>query len=174
VGFSGTDDNRFLLPLSITQVSPDENHLQATNGEMVWRVLDRTQQVKVLEDISEVPTPMWQLVLSESLSLGVRALIDVAGLMAGSDNYKVALFLADLLDMNMFRGVVYFDTEWDAWHVYEIENRRVVPRDSSSFTESECYVYFDESRCRGSDMKLQADTVALVTLDPKMTKDKFL
>jgi hypothetical protein len=174
VGFSGTDDNRFLLPLSIAHISPDEDHLQATNGEMVRRVLDCSQQVKLLEDNSAEHTPMWQLVLNVSLSLGVDALIDVAGLMAGSDNYEVALFLADRFERESFRGVVYFDTERNAWHVYEVENRRQVPLDSSSFTESECYVYFDESRCRGSDMKLQTVAVALVTLDPKMTKDKFL
>jgi hypothetical protein len=35
-----------------------------------------------------------------------------------------------------------------------------------------CFVYFDESR--GSDMKLLSNAVALLTLEPKMTKDKFL
>jgi Protein of unknown function (DUF3638)/Protein of unknown function (DUF3645) len=32
-GFSGTDDNRFLLPATVDQITPVEDHLRATNGE---------------------------------------------------------------------------------------------------------------------------------------------
>jgi hypothetical protein len=174
IGFSGTDDNRFLLPQSIAQITPEEEQLKATNGAMISRILDCTKSIHVLQDGSGDNSPMWQEVLDKCVSLGVQALVDVAGLMAGSKNDQSALYLAARLDKGSFRGVVYFDMDSESWVVYETENHRRVSLQSSSHTESECFVYFDESRCRGSDMKLKSSAVALVTLEPKMTKDKFL
>eukprot|EP00977_Amphora_coffeiformis_P029240 scaffold39593_cov176-Amphora_coffeaeformis.AAC.2 len=75
---------------------------------------------------------------------------------------------------DVFRGFVYYSNESEEWIVYEIENRRKVPLVRSSYKEAECFVYFDESRCRGSDMKLPATAGAVVTLDSRLTKDKFL
>lgn len=172
VGFSGTDDKRFLLPLSVSQISPEEEHLRATNGEMLRLIMDCTRSIHVLSE--ETDYPMWQKVLNNCAVLCVHALIDVAGLMAGSRNNEVALFLAEQLSHEFFRGIVYFDTEIRTWCVYETENRRSLPLHGSSYTEAECFVYYDECRCRGSDMKLRDDAVALVTLEPKLTKDKFL
>jgi hypothetical protein len=174
MGFLGTDDNRFLLPQSITQIIPEEEQLRAPNGAMISRILECTKSIHVLQDGSGDSSPMWQEVLNQCVSLGVQALIDEAGLMAGSQNNQSALYLAERLDKGSFRGVVYFDRDSESWIVYETENSRPVSLQSSSLTEAECFVYFDESRCRGSDMKLQSNAVALVTLEPKITKDKFL
>lgn len=68
--------------------------------------------------------------------------------------------------------IFYIDSE--AWFVYEIENHDAVQLLRSSLTVKECFIYFDESRCRGSDLSLLSIAVGLVTLEPKMTKDKFL
>jgi Protein of unknown function (DUF3638)/Protein of unknown function (DUF3645) len=170
IGFSGTDDNRYLLPLSISQIIPDQDDLRGTNGSMIRLLLER------VIGISQIPnddTPTWKLVLHQSVTLGASALIDVAGLMAGSRNDEAAAHLAERL-RNQFRGVVYFDAQEQSWMVLETEYLDVRSLSTSSVLASECFVYFDESRCRGVDMKLSDEAVAVVTLEPKMKKDKFL
>jgi hypothetical protein len=174
IGFSGTDDNRFLLPLSISQQTPEEEYIRATNGAMIRLILDCTNQLYLVNDDTGCRSPTWQKVLDQCVFLGVHALIDVAGLMAGSQNIQAAHYLAERLDTSGFAGVVYFDTDAQAWFVYEMDNRRSLSLQSSSLMEAECFVFFDESRCRGSDMKLLDNAIALVTLEPKLTKDKFL
>jgi hypothetical protein len=179
VGFSGTDDTRFLLPLDIKQVPQSDAVLQSTNGAMIDRILMCTRIITVLDD-GDDQCPLWQVVLNQCIWLGVSALIDVAGLMAGSENREVAVYMASKQEANKqedsatFRGVVYFDVLSKAWTVYELENKRHLRLQSSSLKEAECFVYFDQSRCRGSDMKLKKDACALVTLEPRLRKDKFL
>lgn len=193
VGFSGTDDNRYSLPRPMTQLTQDEEQLRATNGEMIRMVLDCTKSIEVLQTSylkddrsmkkllafqstrKQDDLPLWKTVLEKCVQLGVHALIDVAGLMAGSDTDKISVYLAERLeDKTSFRGIVFFDTDHSMWTVYEMQYLRFVPLHSSSCPEADCFVYYDESRCRGSDMKLLTKAVALVTVEPKMTKDKFL
>lgn len=173
IGFSGTDDNRFLLPLQVKQISAIDSRVRATNGAMIDCILRCTQGIYVLDDGDE-DCPLWRVVLRQCESLGVSALIDVAGLMAGSDNREVAHSAADRVSRGRVLGVVYFDAKQKAWAVYEIENKRDLLLQISSLTAAECFVYFDQSRCRESDMKLRKDASALVTLEPTLPKDKFM
>ena len=173
IGFSGTDDTRFLLPLSIQQVPPADPILSATNGEMIDRVIHCTREITLLDDRDE-SCPLWRLVVNKCVNLETSALIDVGGLMAGSASDEVAHVTAELLTDTNFKGVVYFCVTSDAWLVYEIENKRYSPLKDSSLNESQCFVYFDQSRCRGADMKLQDNACALVTLEPMLRKDSFL
>jgi len=107
----------------------------------------------------------------------VDALIDVGGAMAGSTNQDVAKKMVSALKTfgrSPHKGVVYFNNEKEAWYVCDVRGNLDVALHSSSLTDAECFVYFDESRCRGADKKLKRDARALVTLEPKLTKDKFL
>jgi hypothetical protein len=175
IGFSGTDDNRFLLPLSVQQITPEEETIRGTNGEMIELILKRVQSIHILEERSD-DEPLWQTVLGKCVKLTTHALIDVAGLMAGIKNSDAAIWFAKNVatECDFPRGVVYFETQDNTWVVFEMQSKLTVPLRRSSLNEADCFVYYDESRCRGSDMKLRADAVALVTLEAKLTKDKFL
>jgi hypothetical protein len=174
IGFSGTDDNRFLLPLCVSQRRLEDNELLATNGAMIDRILSCTREkIELLTD-RDGSVPLWETVLHMCMSCQTHALIDVSGQMAGVQNKDAAVFFAKHVHEGLFRGFVYFDTECRCWNVYEFDSRRILAIERSSVTEAECFVYFDESRCRGSDKKLMDKAVALVTLEPKITKDKFL
>ena len=98
------------------------------------------------------------------------ALIDAGALMAGaSDNIQVATYLAQKLD----KGVVYFDIARNGWWVRDSLGR-AWPKHSSPIQENTGFVYFDESRTRGADMKLRSDASAVLTLGPGMRKDKLM
>jgi hypothetical protein len=175
IGFSGTDDTRFLLPLHIKQVPQSDPKLRSTNGEMIDRVIQCTKRIILLDDgDGSGRGPLWKGIVDQCISLKISALIDVAGLMAGSANEEVAQYMADELSDTSLRGIVYFNVRAHSWFVYELENVRHFSLKDSSLTAVECFVYFDQSRCRGADLKLHLNACALVTLEPKLRKDKFL
>jgi Protein of unknown function (DUF3645) len=174
VGISGTNDTRFLLPPAVKQKATREESLRAPNGQMIDTILQCTKKKIINIDDKDGSLVTWHVVVQRCHELGTSALIDVGGLMAGSRNDEVARFYASNAVADQFRGAVYFNVLSKTWNVYEMENKRDMPLRNSSLREAECFVYFDESRCRGADMKLKGDACALVTLEPKMTKDKFL
>ena len=100
-----------------------------------------------------------------------HALIDTGALIVGKTNEEVAVFLSDKLDRE-FQGVVFFQ-EKEGWLVLERNGRRL-PLGQSSVCERDAFVYFDESHCRGADMKLKPTAHAVITLGPLMCKDKFM
>jgi len=51
---------------------------------------------------------------------------------------------------------------------------RCLPKEQSPVNERNAFALFDEPRCRGSDLKLQAKAVAVQTLGRGMRKDKFM
>ena len=72
-----------------------------------------------------------------------------------------------------FRGVTYFDEAARGWVVLE-HTGRCLPRASSPLQEHETFVLYDEARCRGADLKLQRSAVGLLTLGPRVCKDKLM
>ena len=70
-------------------------------------------------------------------------------------------------------GVVYFAVKDNCWQVLSPE-LKTCPLSSSPIHERDAFVFFDESRCRGADMKLRDDAVALLTVGPGMCKDKIM
>ncbi|KAL3660755.1 hypothetical protein V7S43_014158 [Phytophthora oleae] len=71
---------------------------------------------------------------------------------------------------------MYYDssTENNCWMIAEKTRRIKVPLKKASMLEKETFVIFDEARSRGSDMKLLPDAAAVLTLGPKLTKDKLM
>ncbi|KAG3032414.1 hypothetical protein PC119_g5712 [Phytophthora cactorum] len=121
---------------------------------------------------SQVP---WQSVLLYALGKGVQALIDTGALLAGVMNHKAAEFLLERSDF-AFAGVTYFHNrnKTNCWVVAEKDRRLVLPLKESSMLEKDTFVIFDEARSRGSDMKLPPNASAVLTLGPRLTKDKLM
>jgi hypothetical protein len=59
------------------------------------------------------------------------------------------------------------------WVILE-RSGRLLQKDISPIKESETFVIFDEPRCRGTDLKLRSDAIGLLTLAPKLCKDKIM
>ncbi|CAI5746922.1 unnamed protein product [Peronospora destructor] len=174
IGFSGTNDNHRLLPLSVTQYEPNEPSLLGTNGKMIDKILQMTHSYEVITtNPSRAPIP-WQSVLRFALDKKAQALIDTGALLAGVSNNGAANFLLGQPDFD-FAGVTYFDCEQlNCWMISEKARQIKVPLKKASMLEKETFVIFDEARSRGSDMKLLPDAVAVLTLGPKLTKDKLM
>eukprot|EP00644_Phytophthora_capsici_P009382 jgi/Phyca11/543907/estExt2_Genewise1Plus.C_PHYCAscaffold_130295 len=178
IGFSGTNDNHRLLPLSVQQVEPDEPSLLGTNGKMIDMIVKVTHSYEVIPTVcisSKRLSIPWESVLRFTVDKKAQALIDTGALLAGVANDVAAEFLLDQPDFS-FAGVTYYDSsaENNCWMLAEKARRIKVPLKKASMLEKETVVIFDEARSRGSDMKLLPEAAAVLTLGPKLTKDKLM
>ena len=175
-GFSGTNDERVIMPSSLKWMEQCNLSLVATDGKMLQLLL-KSEFEAIDVDESE---NRWKAILDivvaktqENGSTHTRAFIDAGALMAGAtDNEEVALYLVKRLDSN-YKGIVYFDLVKNGWWVRN-KYGRAWPKHSSPIHERDGFVYFDESRTRGADMKLSMNSRAILTLGPQMCKDKLM
>lgn len=110
-------------------------------------------------------------------------IFDVIGaLIVGVSNVEAAEYIFDTLSLNpsqeneqsFIQGVLFFDTtpSVNEWMIRDVKGTR--SRYSSSVNERDCFVLFDESRCRGSDVKMKQNAELMLTLGPGMCKDKLM
>ena len=173
-GFSGTNDDRLIMPSSLDWVEQTDLSLIGTDGKMLH--LLQKAEVECIGTLDS-KQPLWEIVLEAVVARAEKdsthhtcALIDAGALMAGAtDNEKVVTYLAKMLD----KGVVYFDIARNGWWVRD-KLGRSWPKHSSPIHERDGFVYFDESRTRGADMKLNVNACAVLTLGPQMCKDKLM
>ncbi|KAL1498573.1 hypothetical protein AB1Y20_013890 [Prymnesium parvum] len=170
IGFSGTKDNHLLLPLQVSQQAPASvNELLATDGKMCGLIIRNTDVVCLTDGIRTSLA-----VLETAIEYGVHALIDAGATMAGWSNEQVARHIvSELAETSRLQGVVYFDTVQCTWVVLSRQGR-IWLKSCSPIHEKDAFVYFDESRCRGADMKLCTDAKAVLTIGPDMCKDKLM
>ncbi|TDL21941.1 hypothetical protein BD410DRAFT_770925 [Rickenella mellea] len=171
-GFSGTNDNRYLLPTSIEQRDPEEQ--LSTNAKVLNYLLRPENGVYVCAQTDECER------LSAESFLGllvqqkpeVRILLDVGAQMLELRNESLALHWLSL--QTDAQAALFFDDH---------DELMVVTRDgaveafvSSPFNQQldQCLVYLDDAHTRGTDLKLPRGTRAAVTLGPKVTKDRLL
>lgn len=172
-GFSGTNDNRFLLPLTISQ--QDLPELQHTSGKVLDYVT-RPENLRYCHARDENGQQMPAEHLLEfitNVEPKIRVLIDVGAQVLDKCNEDVVRYWMQLIP-SVDAGV-YFDAD---------DNIMILPRDdpiaeslaASSFQSrmDRCVVYLDEVHTRGTDLKLPNDARAAVTLGPRLTKDKLV
>jgi hypothetical protein len=175
-GFSGTNDSRFLLPLHVRQESFDEipdQDRKSSSGKMIHLLLEKCSRlVSLPPSTMESATLEWKNLLVLATELETHALIDTGALLTGVSNVEAADFLLSLSNLP-FRGVVYFDPLKKSWMV-KSRSRQLWALHASPIKPADCFTIFDESRCRGADIVLRSTAIGLVTLGPKMTKDKLM
>lgn len=75
-GFSGTNDNQPLLPLTVKAMPSKEIHIQATDGRMLC-LLARSGKCKVMPLRNQrTQQPEWRNLLDSAIQLKAQALID--------------------------------------------------------------------------------------------------
>ncbi|GFH58370.1 hypothetical protein CTEN210_14846 [Chaetoceros tenuissimus] len=179
IGFSGTNDNHLVMPLQMKQHLPWNTtdpiwcDLLATNGKMIDVIVQKTKSVHVLAD--GIPSEkLLQFISSDEVDK-VDALIDCGALLVGYSCEEVAKYILQHLieKSRILKGVTFYDDKREDWMILE-KSGRCLTRVQSSLEEIETFVVFDEPRCRGVDMKLRSDAVAVMTLGQNLTKDKFM
>jgi hypothetical protein len=165
IGFSGTRDTNPLMPPIAKPIVSTEN----TDGMVLHHVMSKSSY----EILPNVGLKTIQAILIDFVvKKKLHALIDVGAILAGiSNNLFADLLLQELPEL--YRGVVYFGIEENEW-IFKNRNGRTWRLKNSPIREQDAFVFFDQRRCRGADMKLVSDAKACVTIAPKLQKDDFM
>jgi hypothetical protein len=171
-GFSGTNDNRYLLPSSIIQDDPIGQ--LSTNAKVLTYLLQSENNYYMCTNPGgEACSAQSFLELLVRQSPEIRVLLDVGAQMLDLQNQKLAEHWLSLAPSDILAVVFFGDNDEPA----------VLTRDgilesfvSSPFNQQlgKCLVYLDDAHTRGTDLKLPLNYRAAVTLGPKVTKDRLL
>ncbi|KAH8834404.1 hypothetical protein DL96DRAFT_1810684 [Flagelloscypha sp. PMI_526] len=168
-GFSGTKDNRYLLPTSIKQ---DESQSQLSTTAIQLADLLQTQNDTVISTgVASAEELLKRLVELQLPSL----LFDVGAQILELDNRQLAELWLSLETRPQYEAVVYFDPFEN--EAYVLHRDGLTEKFAGSLYRTQldkCLVYLDEAHTRGTDFKFPPNAVAVVTLGPRLTKDKLV
>ncbi|KAF8557885.1 hypothetical protein OG21DRAFT_1504871 [Imleria badia] len=170
-GFSGTNDGRWLLPMSITQ--RDLDHQQGTNAKVLAYLLQPENNFYIVtQENGERQTTLDFLRLVTMQQPKIRVLLDVGAQILDLSNRQVAeAWLGVVRDT---AGAIYFN-----------ENDELMVLAGSGITQpilssplcqqlDRCVVYLDHVHTRGTDIRFPIGSRAAITLGPKVTKDALV
>lgn len=173
-GFSGTNDNRLLLPISIPQ--RDLPHLQLTNAMVLRCLLQKENRRCVLaQDEKGCQLSTTHLIeLIRRQNPPVNVIIDVGAQILESSNQWVANYWLSRSTADDAEAAIFFNKDDEA---------AVIDREGhverllcSSFRQRmhRCLVFLDQQHARGVDLKLPSTYRAAVTTGPRLTKDRLV
>lgn len=171
-GFSGTNDNRLLLPLNIQQ--QDLGELKHTSAMVLNTLLrkENREYVCASDENGQRCSVVQLLQLLVLKQPPVRVLLDVGAQVLEIGNQQVVKEWLQLT--SDVKAGVFFDAT-DELMVLDREEKleRLI---ASSYRErlGECVVYLDEAHTRGTDLPFPINYRAAVTLGPELTKDRFV
>jgi hypothetical protein len=171
-GFSGTNDNRYLLPTSITHEDP-ESQLSTNALALQYILHSENDHYECTEGINgereSAEAFLRRLVRHEP---EIRVLLDVGAQMLELQNEALARYW---LTLKPHISAAIFFSELDHLTVLT-QDGMIEPFISSPFNRQldKCIVYLDDAHTRGTDLKLPRGSRAAVTLGPKVTKDKLI
>ena len=171
-GFSGTNDSRYILPLSVEQCDlPAQLHTNAAVLDCLLRPENTYEHAMKESKCGSLDAEsLLQMVVSSEPP--VRVILDVGAQVLEWRNEEVVSEW--LLRVPEAQAAIFFDDQ---------NNLSVLTRDGlteplmiSSFAKQmdECLVYLDEAHTRGTDLKLPTNYRAAVTLGPELTKDRLV
>lgn len=172
-GFSGTNDSRTMLPLTINQ--DDLPTLLHTNAEVLTYLLHpKSRRCEVITDVRGSRATERDF-LQLLCGMNIRILIDAGAHILEMDNQTLAKTWLSLCgtskETKEFDAALYFDSENKPWVVNR--NNRKTPLLASPYADdlSRCLVYLDEAHTRGTDLKLPLNARGALTLGQGQSKD---
>jgi hypothetical protein len=171
-GFSGTNDNRVILPTSITQEDPD--FALDTNARVLHHLLlpqnDHYECTKGGNGERESTTAFLERLVRQDPE--IRVLLDVGAQMLELRNEELA---RHWLSLRPDVSAAIFFNDSDRLTVITPDGT-IEPFISSSFNQQleRCVVYLDDAHTRGTDLNFPQGTRAAVTLGQNVTKDRLV
>jgi len=174
-GFSGTNDNRYLLPLSIKQL--DTKAQLNTNARVLSYLLQRENSYKLIASPKNERMSvedLLKMLAAPPVSRQFKVLLDVGAQVLELRNDEVAKKWLNLAQQHSAQAAVYFNDNDELTVLTRDGNTE--PLMVSAFAESlgNRLIYLDEAHTRGTDLKLPVGSRAAVTLGPNLTKDRLV
>lgn len=181
-GFSGTNDSRHLLPLSVQH--PDLRSQKGTNA-MVLRqcILQPTASepqnaVELMQNrigsLGTVSDGEHFLSIIDSLNPPIQVILDVGAQILELDNRQVAKTWMDMTTNITAQAVLFFDDDENMLVLDRAGREEALQVSPFLHRLDECLVYLDEAHTRGIDLRLPRNYRAAVTLGANLTKDRLI
>ena len=166
-GFSGTNDNKKMLPLTIKQ--GDLPGLSHTNAEVLTYLLQPRNRTFELMPQCDGQQSSEHVFLNLLYDQKIRVLIDAGAYILEMDNKTLVRSWLEV--DHEAEAAVYFDSTNKAW-VLDRRNK-IMPLLASPFVNrlGKCLVYLDQAHTRGTDLKLPHTAHGALTLGLGQTKD---
>ncbi|RDW69108.1 uncharacterized protein DSM5745_08868 [Aspergillus mulundensis] len=175
-GFSGTNDSRVILPLSVKQLDlQEQNHTNALVLEYLLRPENSVVHVPAREGGNSDAQALLDMVVG--LDPPTQVILDVGAQILELTNFEVAVTWLKMMpdnDSGRTQAVVFVS---DSDEICVVDRTGLVePLQTSPYaTQLEaCLVFLDEAHTRGIDLKLPRNYRAAVTLGAGITKDKLV
>ncbi|KAF3929730.1 hypothetical protein AA313_de0209692 [Arthrobotrys entomopaga] len=170
-GFSGTNDNRYLLPISIRQLDlPKQLH---TNSLVIMNIL-RPENNTIIRAGNRADKAKEILELTVAQVPKIQVLLDVGAAILELDNRELVTEWLRLDRSPNILGAVFFGRNDEILGM--TRDGKIEPLWSSPlmYQLDRVLVYLDEAHTRGTDLKLPTHSRAALTLGPNLAKDKFV
>jgi hypothetical protein len=173
-GFSGTNDSRKVLPLSVEHLDlPEQKH---TNALVLEYLLQPENSVALIPPQREGTLSDAEVLLAmvTEMEPTVQVILDVGAQILELGNLGVAKKWLKMSDPDLTQAVVFFDNS-DELSVLDRKGN-IEPLQISSFAKQldVCIIFLDEAHTRGTDLRLPPNYRAAVTLGPNLTKDRLV
>ncbi|KAK4153830.1 hypothetical protein C8A00DRAFT_43330 [Chaetomidium leptoderma] len=166
-GFSGTNDNRTMLPLTIQQA--DLTTLSHTNAEVLTYLLhDRSRRCEIITNPQGGRATERDLLVMLRRQ-NIRILIDAGAQILEMDNETLArewLHIDERCD-----AALYFDSDNKPWVISKLGRRTPLLASPYADDLTKCLVYLDEAHTRGTDLKFPLDARGALTVGQGQSKD---
>ncbi|KAF8586884.1 hypothetical protein K439DRAFT_1552162 [Ramaria rubella] len=170
-GFSGTNDHSYLLPLSIHQL--DSSAQRHTNAQVLEYLLREENRGVVHIGSNGTALQLIERVVEQKPHAMV--LLDVGAQVLELDNESVARTWLERDTNTAIETAIYCNATDDEFYVLTRDGRvELLARSFYRTQLNKTLVYLDEARTRGTDFKFPGGTRAVVTLGPKLSKDKLV
>jgi hypothetical protein len=157
----------------VHQAEAGNDELLSIDGKML-NILMKNDRIVRLQQTSPALPAEWEQAIAQCFESRAGALIDAGALLAGNGNRQAAKhILLHMPEAYPYRGVIFFDVEEDDWRIRARDGQEWSKR-ASPIPERACFALFDERQCRGADLKLAHDTLAMVSVGSKMCKDTLM
>ncbi|KAL8381990.1 hypothetical protein RB595_005988 [Gaeumannomyces hyphopodioides] len=175
MGFSGTNDTKYLFPLSIESLDLEEQ--KHANAMVINHLLRRENAVRDVPPVTAAADmPAWRVLLRYVANSvpPIRVFIDAGAQIVEPSNAEVARRWLELVPAADASAAVFFNSDGDI--CVTARDGTTEPFLTSPFADdmTSCLVYLDEVHARGTDLRLPKDHRAAVTLGPGMTKDRLV
>ena len=175
-GFSGTNDSKHLLPLSVAHLDLEtQRHTNALVLENLLRPENRVHCVRPHPATASPDDARRLLTMVTDANPDVQVIIDVGAQVLELSNLQFAqAWLAQTRDSAVKQAAVFFN-EHDEMCVVTRDGY-VEPLQASPFSSQLdlCVIFLDEAHTRGTDLKLPDYYRAAVTLGANLTKDRLI
>ncbi|KAE8351981.1 hypothetical protein BDV28DRAFT_149490 [Aspergillus coremiiformis] len=174
-GFSGTNDSRKVLPLSVEQLDlPEQMH---TNALVLEYLLQPENHVVPIPPRDEKQQSDAEVLLSlvRTMNPLAQVILDVGAQVLELTNAEVASeWLRLTSNEEIPQAVVFFDDNDDICVMNRKGQVELLQTSPYANQLDVCYVFLDEAHTRGTDLKLPEHYRAAVTLGANLTKDRLV